>query len=66
MKMSRESSNQREQKGPLSLKLELGQKEVEATTSPSDTQERQLFLEELKLHKRVLTGDRKLNPKMRC
>lgn len=66
MKMSRESSNQREQKDPLSLKLELSQKEVETTTSPSDTQERQLFLEELKLHKRVLIGNRKPDPKIRC
>lgn len=66
MKMSRESSNQREQKDPLSLKLELSQKEVETTTSPSNTQERQLFLEELKLHKRVLIGNRKPNPKIRC
>lgn len=59
MKMSRESSNQKEQKDPLYFELELRQKEVETTTSPWDIQERQLFLEELKLHKRFspITGN---------
>lgn len=61
--MSRKSSSQREKKDPLSLKLECSQKEVETTTSPRDIQERQLFLEELKLHKRVLTHNRKPNQK---
>lgn len=46
-----ECSNQIEQKDPLSLKLEQSQKEVETTASPWDTQERQLFTEEVKLHK---------------
>lgn len=32
--MSRESSNQKEQKDPLYFELELRQKEVETTTSP--------------------------------
>lgn len=34
VKMSMECSKQIEQKDPLSFKLELGQKEVETTTSP--------------------------------
>lgn len=66
MKMSRESSNQREQEDPLSFKLELGQKEVETITSSWDIQKRQLFLEELELCKRVLIDNKKSNLKIRC
>lgn len=58
MKMSMECSNQIEQKDPLSLKLEQSQKEVETTTSPWDTQERQLFLRKWS-YTRVLTDNRK-------